>query len=418
MVFKILVNLIVVLLLSCSRQGGDVGVIGQSLGQQTSLYNSYGIATKNVFVVDRTTNRILGLNTETMTLDHEFELINSGEDHYIAVDTNEKFIIDFSKKHLQVIALDGTRHLGTLGFIGTPVSASYNPDARIMVMQDDLYSVGILKFAENGEITDSWLGGPLLAEDKTITAGDIDKTGRLILSASDGSILVVDIAATLAQDAWQFTSFPSGLIGLNWIAPDPSNTDLVLAASDNTLGIINVSTKTLVDSKALTGIPATKSNSLSYKDHMLAKSNLSEDYYDKRRTIGFSKAGKPHVLARSSLITTPLLYYAGADGKIKTHSLQNAPIGYYRQSFITPDSLELVVMLQSDYRKSRVLGVRLTDNLAIIDQAVDSNGSANFNNKILFLDYETGLGRLDLIDLKAGTSKTVQGYNFDYLRTR
>jgi hypothetical protein len=65
-----------------------------------------------------------------------------------------------------------------------------------------------------------------------------------------------------------------------------------------------------------------------------------------------------------------------------------------------------------------VLGVRLTDNLAIIDQTLDANGTANFNNKILFLDYETGLGRLDLLDLKAGTSKTVQGYNFDYLRKR
>jgi hypothetical protein len=151
---------------------------------------------------------------------------------------------------------------------------------------------------------------------------------------------------------------------------------------------------------------------------MFAQSHLSEDYYDKRRTIGFSKAGKPHVLARRSLGATPLLYYAGADGKIKTHSLQNAPEGYYRQSFITPDSSELVVMLQSDYRKSRVLGVRLTDNLVTIDQAVDSYGSASFNNKILFLDYETGLGRLDLVDFKAGTSKTVQGYNFDYLRTR
>jgi hypothetical protein len=417
MVFKILTQLIVISLISCSRQGGDVGVIGQSLGQQTTLYNSYAIATKNVFVIDRATNRILGLNTDTMTLDHQFELINPSEDHYVAVDTNEKFVIDFSKKHLQVINLSGTRHLGTLGFLGTPVSASYNPTARIMVMQDDLYSVGILKFAEDGEITDSWLGGPLLAEGKVITAGDIDKSGRLILSASDGSILVVDIEATLAQDAWQFTSFASGLTDINWIAPDPNNADLVLAASTQTLGLINLSTQTLLDSKALAGTKSTKSFGLSYPDKY-DRNYYYDDYYDKQRTIGFSKAGKPHVIARSSLGAAPILYYAGADGKIKTHTLQNAPEGYYRQSFITPDSTELVVMLQTDYGKSRVLGVRLTDNLAIIDQTLDANGTANFNNKILFLDYETGLGRLDLLDLKAGTSKTVQGYNFDYLRKR
>ena len=418
MVFKILTQLIIISLISCSRQGGDVGVIGQSLGQQTTLYNSYGIATKHVFLVDRATNRILGLNTDTMTLDHQFELTNPGEDHYVAVDTNEKFVIDFSKKHLQVINLSGTRYLGTLGFLGTPVSASYNPTARIMIMQDDLYSVGILKFAEDGEITDSWLGGPLLAEGKVITAGDIDKSGRLILSASDGSILVVDIEATLAQDAWQFISFAAGLADINWIAPDPSNADLVLAASEYNLGVINISTQTLVDSIELKGTTSAKTGGLFYKDDSFGPSYMYDDYYEKQRTIGFSKAGKPHVIARSSAGAAPVLYYAGADGKIKTHTLQNAPEGYYRQSFITPDSTELVVMLQTDYGKSRVLGLRLTDNLAIIDQTLDSNGTANFNNKILFLDFETGLGRLDLHDLKTGSSKTIQGYNFDYLRKR
>lgn len=414
--FKILLPLLIALTTSCSKEGGDVGVIGQSLGQQTTLYNAYGVETKNIFVVDRTTNRILGLNTETMSLEHEFTLSNTGEDHYIAMDTNEKFIIDFSKKHIETINLDGTRRKGNLSFLGTPVSAAFNPTSRIMIMQDDLYSIGILKFSENGEIVDSWLGGSLIAEGKSITSGDLDKLGRLILGASDGSMIIVDVEATLTQDAWQFSSFSTGLGEIKWVGPDPTSPNLVLIASADTLGIVDTTTQTLTDSKAIVGPRYGDLTGMSRKSTSRYSQYLSDDYYGKKQIIGFSKAGKPHAIARTSTETAPNLFYAASDGKIKTHQLQNAAVGYYRQSYLSSDLSEFTLLLQSSYSKAQVLGLRLSDNLATINTTIDATGTAKFNNKVLFLDFETGLGRMDLYNLNSGSSKTIRGYNFDYLR--
>lgn len=405
-----------ILLTSCSSDS-DVGLIGQRLSQQAGLYNSYGIDTKNIFVVDSITNRILGVNSEKMTLDYEFTLSNPGEEHYVAVDANEKFVIDFSKKHLQVIGLDGSRYDNPIKFQGTPASVAYGPASRTMVMQDDLKSIGILKLGETGAIEKSWLGGPLVADGKSVTAGDLDKAGRMILSVSDNSLTLVDIDATLAQQAWQTSSFTTTLTGINWVAPDQNVTDMTLVASDTKLGLINMATQTLSDS---IDFPA---SAIGKTTLSLSKFTAQSDYfyrtpyyYNQQKLIGLSKSGKPHAIVRASSASDPVLLYAGTDGKIKSHPLQKAAAGYYLQSYLSNDAKELVVMIQPNYREISVLGLRLSDNLVIRQTTVPRVGSAQINNKLLFIDHQTGLGRLDLHSLADDTVKTIEGYNFDFLR--
>jgi hypothetical protein len=406
-----------VLLTSCSSDS-DVGLIGQRLSQQAGLYNSYGIETKNIFVVDSMTNRILGVNSERMTLDYEFTLSNPGEEHSLAVDANERFVVDFSKKHLQVIGFDGRRHDNPIKFLGTPVSVAYGPTSRTLVMQDDLKSIGILKLGEAGDIQKSWLGGPLIASGKNVAAGDLDKAGRMILSMSDNSVTTVDLDATLAQQSWQTSSFTTTLTGINWVAPDQSLDDMVLVASDTKLGLINMSTQTLLDSVDFPASAIGKQSTMTLK----AFKSQSDDfyrtpyYYNQQKLIGLSKAGKPHAIVRASSATEPVLLYAGSDGKIKSHPLQKAASGYYLQSYLSTDSKELVVMLQLNNREISVLGLRLSDNLVIRQTTVPRVGSAQINNKLLFIDHETDLGRLDLHNLADDTVKTIDGYNFDFLR--
>lgn len=407
-----------ILLTSCSSDS-DVGLIGQRLSQQAGLYNSYGIDTKNIFVVDSMTNRILGVNSEKMTLDYEFTLSNPGEEHYVAVDANEKFVIDFSKKHLQVIGLDGGRYDNPIKFQGTPASVAYGPASRTMVMQDDLKSIGILKLGETGAIEKSWLGGPLVADGKNVTAGDLDKAGRMILSVSDNSLTLVDIDATLAQQAWQTSSFTTTLTGINWVAPDQNIADMTLVASDTKLGLINLATQTLSDSidfpaSAIGKTTMSLANFTAQPDYFYR----TPYYYNQQKLIGLSKSGKPHAIVRASSASEPVLLYAGSDGKIKSHPLQKAASGYYLQSYLSNDAKELVVMIQPNYREISVLGLRLSDNLVIRQTTVPRVGSAQINNKLLFIDHQTGLGRLDLHSLADDTVKTVEGYNFDFLRNQ
>lgn len=406
-----------IFLTSCSS-GSDVGLIGQRLNQQAGLYNSYGIDTKNIFVVDSMTNRILGVNSEKMTLDYEFTLSNPEEEHYVAVDANEKFVIDFSKKHLQVIGLDGGRYDNPIKFQGTPASVAYGPASRTMVMQDDLKSIGILKLGETGAIEKSWLGGPLVADGKSVTAGDLDKAGRMILSVSDNSLTLVDIDATLAQQSWQTSSFTTTLTGINWVAPDQNVDNMTLVATDTKLGLINMATQTLADSVDFPSTAIGKQTTMA-----LSKFTSQTDYfyrtpyyYNQQKLIGLSKSGKPHAIVRASSASEPVLLYAGSDGKIKRHPLQKAASGYYLQSYLSNDAKELVVMIQPNYREISILGLRLSDNLVIRQTTVPRVGSAQINNKLLFIDHQTGLGRLDLHSLEDDTVKTIEGYNFDFLR--
>jgi len=411
--------LCLLLLAGCSGSKGefDKGVIGQTLSETSGLYNSYGIDTKNIFVVDHATNRLLGLNTETMGFDYEFALTKPEENHYVAMDTNEKFVIDFSLKHLQVIALDGQRYDSTLKFRGTPTSVAYNPISRTMVMQDDLSSIGILKMAQNGAIEKSWLGGPLVAEGKQIEAGDVDKSGRLILAMSDGSITVVDIDATLAQQSWQHSSF-KGLNSPTWLSPDHAVDNTILVASDSQLAVVNIATQTIGDTIEIPGKSYAPLSS-SFQPYKTSGSYSGDPYYyEQRQLVGFSKAGKPHAIVKANEGSDPILYFIGSDGKLKTHTLTDVGSGYYRQSYLKADGTELTVLFQTDYSTVKVFGLRLSDNLVIRNTTTEISGSAKINGDFLFVDYQTGLGRLDLHNLNDDSTKTVQGYNFDYLRNQ
>ena len=113
-----------------------------------------------------------------------------------------------------------------------------------------------------------------------------------------------------------------------------------------------------------------------------------------------------------------MLYFLGSDGKLKSHILPNSSLGDYEQSYLTSDASEFVILLNTGREQVRALGLRLKDNLVIHDKTTTLYGSAIINNKFLFVDYESGLGRLDLFNLIDDTTKTLEGYNFDYLRSR
>lgn len=73
-------------------------------------------------------------------------------------------------------------------------------DLNLLVMYDDLNTVGIVKMDSNGQVVKAWVGGNLLGS-ANIQAGDLLSNGKLILTLSNKSIAVVDVAQTLAQKA-------------------------------------------------------------------------------------------------------------------------------------------------------------------------------------------------------------------------
>jgi hypothetical protein len=382
---KILI-LIGLLATACSK-GPSSGVIGTVLKDSAGLYNTYGLDTTRVFIADNTTARLIGFDLNTLAITHAFELSQPTEKHSVAMDINEKFVIDFSTKHMDVISMDGSRSPLPFKFQGTPVSAAYNPYDRIMIMQDDLQSIGIMTFTESGAIEKSWLGGPQLATGKSIVAGDLDKSGRLILAMNDNSFTIVDIDQTLAQSAWQFQTFTPGFTEATWVAPDHGVDNMVLVASNTGIASINIATQAISDQITF---PTNALTALSY-----------------------SKSGKPHIIGQSSGNIS--LYYLGSDGKLVTKSLSRVTLQAIEQTYLTSDASILNMVIQSTNNDHRLIRMRLSDALVTLEKTINTTGDLSIGTRQVFVNYRSELGAVALHELDSDTTKRQEGFNFQYL---
>jgi hypothetical protein len=376
------------LLNSCQADDGKKGMIGDRLTQDSGIFNSYGIETSSVFVVDQTTDRLLGISLSDFTIKHQFELKKKEAEHVTIMDINEKFVIDFSKKHLNIYGLDGGSYDRPFNFQGTPTSAAYNPFTRTMIIQDSLQSVGMMQLAESGSITSSWRGGPQLASGTSIVAGDLDKSGRLVLAMSDETMAVVDVSQSIAQQSWQQTSFSPGLGKVTWVAPDSRNADLLLVSSSTKIAIVNSATKVVVDQKALESSSVIKFS---------------------------SKAGLGHIFTEKNGVVS--VYFINAQGAIGVESLAQASLAGLKQSYLDGDASALTMLFQVGYRERSVIKMRLSDALVEVEKSIDTTGETSINGKTVFVNYEDPLGALELHSLTSDDVKRLEGYNFDYLRT-
>jgi hypothetical protein len=376
------------ILVSCGADGNSSkGIIGSPLQQESGIFNSYGIETSKVFVVDETTDRLLGIGLSDFAIKHQFELKKKEDEHVTIMDINEKFVIDFSKKHLNIYGLDGGVYDRPFNFQGTPTSAAYNPFTRTMIIQDNLQSVGMMQLAENGSITSSWLGGPQLASGTSIVAGDLDKTGRLVLAMSDETMAVVDVTQSIAQQSWQQTAFSPGLGKVTWVAPDNRNPDLLLVSSSTKIAIINSATKVVVDQKTL----------------------------DSSSSIRFSsKAGLGHVFTEKAGVVS--LYFINSQGAIGVESLAQASLTGLKQSFLSADAASITLLFEVGYRERSVLKMRLSDALVEVEKSIDTTGETSINGSTVFVNFKDPLGALELHSLTSDDVKRLEGYNFDYLR--
>jgi hypothetical protein len=385
----------VVLISSCSAGSKiDDGRIGSPISEQAGLYNSYGLNSSVIFFVDLPSQRVMGVGLDDFAIKHQFSIKNRGPEQYVAIDLNEKFVVNFSNKHLDVYGLDGGVYPRPFSFQGTPQSVAYNPYTRVMVMQDDLSSVGILKFAENGAITKSWLGGPQIESNESIVAGDLDRSGRLVLSLTSGSISVVDIDQTLEKQSWQASTFSPDLGVIKWIAPLANQEDLVMVASATKIAVLNVATKTVLESKDL---------------------NTDAQYIKK------SKAGRPHIYTRRT--TGVELYLPNLAGTIEVETirvdrLSNLSMDDLEQSYLDIDAGTITTLFSPARQSKSILRLRLSDGLVSVEKSLEVEGDASLNAAKLFVNYDDPLGACELHHLDSSEVKSLKGYNFDYFRNQ
>lgn len=227
------------------EQHPDEYIVGQPLSEISGLTDDQGKDSTSMAIYDSNVGRIHQFNLTSMTLERSLSVINPGIEHYVLYHDVGNYVIDLSTKHISVFNHVGRAQHQPIRMMGTPKSAAFRPSLGYLVLYDDQHSVGIMKLNDQGDVSNAWVGGPLLADGATIMSGDVDEKGRLVLALTGGTIAVVDLQQTLFGRRWDFQTFNVNLTDVKWIAPVPGSPDHYLANAQEGIALIDVVAKTV-----------------------------------------------------------------------------------------------------------------------------------------------------------------------------
>lgn len=270
------------------KDKGNDNVIGQSLESIAPLRDSGGAEKQSVALFDDVIKKIHQFNLLNMSVERTLSVLNPDSKHYVLHSGLSNYIIDFSEKQISIFDANSVAQHQPISFQGKPKSAAFRPDLGILVMYDDLQSVGVIKLSSTGQVTAAHVFGSRLAVGTSIVSGDLLNDGRLILALSDNSIAIVDLNASLAASPRSLiaTIIPTGLTKMNWIAPIPGAADRILIKTD-----------------------APTAQVILYD--FVAKQVVQQIALGDDEIIKLSKSYDPHVIVKTSESSQKLIYAKG-----------------------------------------------------------------------------------------------------------
>lgn len=252
---------------------GGENIIGNKLKKISSLNNPDGEQSTKVILFDEKIRKIHQFDLDQMKHEKSLTVRNPKVSHSLLFHNQGRYIIDFAPQQIDIYDSNGNRQEDPIQFVGTPQSAAFNQDQGLLVVYDDLQSVGIVQLSPQGQVIKSKILGSAFGN-LSIAAGDILDNGNLVLSLSDNSIVVVDLLATLnAPPAqWVYTSFSTDLERISWIAPIRGSSDLILARAQESeeIALINLQTQTVVERKSTANCRVEKMSKFS-DPHMILR---------------------------------------------------------------------------------------------------------------------------------------------------
>jgi hypothetical protein len=249
-------------------------LIGTKLEDMSSLNDDAGNDINKIVVYDQTVSRIHQFNLDNMNIERSLPVLNPGIPHNVLYNLTGNYVIDFTTKHISFYDRLGTPTHNPIRFVGTPISAAFRPSLGLLVVYDSLMSVGILKVNGSGSVLQARKVGSDLGSNRTIAAGDIDDGGRLILALSDGTIVKVDLDATLSSGVWTLTGAPivTGLTDINWVAPVRGQPNQVMVATKDKMAVVDTSVGAVI------GTPTTLDGSIVWRSKGIDAHILTSSY--------------------------------------------------------------------------------------------------------------------------------------------
>jgi hypothetical protein len=388
----------------------DENLIGERLEDLSPMTTREGTDLTSVAIYDSTTGRIDQFDLTSMTLTRSIPANNPSAKHHLLYDQTANYIIDLSVKNLTIYNNSASSsNSNPLHFLGTPQSAAFRASTGHLVIYDDLQSVGLLKIDSQGNVLNAWVGGPIVSGNLSIQSGDITADGKLVVALSDGSITVIDIDQSLAQQKWVTTigPFASGLTDISWVGAVSSNADQIMVRGSAEIALLSLSGQNTLSSQTIAS------------DQPILK---------------YAKTPDPHILIQTSG-TSPIqggvtMYYA-QNSQIQAKSTFSNTVSF--QQNILSSRLDLAAntwtymdseggtwSLFNDYninQSSRMLKrFRFTDLAAIQILPTDDNTQVEVTEQYVFELFPSQFGHAKRASMTDGSATEIKGFNLQYIR--
>ena len=217
-------------------------LIGNKLQNVAPIKASDGTQKSVVALFDEKLQKIHQFDVAKMVCKRTVPVFNPNEKHFVLESETGSYIVDFSEKHLSIFDKNSNRNDETLHFAGKPVSAAFRPDRGILVMYDDLRSVGMMKLSPEGFVEKAHVYGSKVTGGFTISSADINENGQLIMALTDNSIVVADVDTILNSSNWPtMVPQPTMLNKISWIAPIPKMPNRIFIKSQDSVALYDLS---------------------------------------------------------------------------------------------------------------------------------------------------------------------------------
>lgn len=378
----------------------EENIIGEKLKDVTSLNNDVGNELNKTVTYDPTINRIHQFDLNTMKVERSLPVVNSGTDHTVLYDLSGNYVIDFTQKNMTIFDRFDRATNNPIRFVGKPKSAAFRPGSGLLVVYDDLGSVGLLKLDGNGLVQKSWVGGPVIGTNTSIAAGDIDSSGRLVAAMSDGSFCVVDLDQSMTQKQWVYTRFNTTLTDIKWVAPIRGQANKVFVAANDKLAIVDVVNQT-VDSTVDVETDNIIKYSKSLDGHVLTQQWAT---WNREAEIKIWYVSGAQILSKSVFYQANFVTHTRLDIANDNWSIVDAQRSAYNRE------------IPADKRNRVVKQWRFSDLLAVYIEKVPDRAKLELASRSVFALYPNKLGWAINYDLLNLTKQEAKHFNIPYIR--
>ncbi|MFZ3231389.1 MAG: hypothetical protein WA160_14360 [Pseudobdellovibrio sp.] len=382
---------------------GNENVIGQKLEAMTPLRATDGSEKQTIAIYDPIVKKVHQFDLNLMIVDRTLSVLNPDDQHFVLHSGLSNYIIDLSEKHVSIFDKNSVPQHQPVKFQGKPISSAFRPDLGLLIIYDDLQSVGVIKLAQDGQVLDSHTFGAVVSDDNSIISGDLRDDGHLILGLTDNSIADVDVQACLSAKTWlPPVIHMTTLTKINWIAPLAGilNHKLLIKTNDQVV-LFDLNTNTIID-------------------HMDIKST---------DVIKLSKSYNPHVIVSTSLSSMDLIFTDGNFLKKRSIQILNSAANDQYVYPILSSDLDLAndtwtyVYIKKYYgnilfnnvnertENRTLVRMRVSDGLSLQSKQIVDNAQIKLGADFFFALYPSVLGKAQKFSIADDSSQVIERFN-------